>query len=82
MQPPPDLAPLVARLHRGELLALIALILVPVGAIAWSRGADGWIVGTILGLSAVLSVLAAVIIVPTVGRIRRLGKSQKGPRAE
>jgi hypothetical protein len=76
-QPPPELAPLVARLRRGELLALAALVLVPVGGVAWSRGMAGWVVGTMLGLSAVLSALAAWVIVPTVGRIRRLGRSRR-----
>jgi hypothetical protein len=67
-------------LHGGELLAAAAFALVLIGGIAWSRGAPRLVIGTFWALSAATSVLAAWRIVPTVVRIRRLGKRQQRGR--
>jgi hypothetical protein len=75
--PPPELAPLVARLRRGELLAAAAFGLALVAGIAWTRGMAGWIIIAVMATSAATSVIAALRIVPTVSAIRRLGKRER-----
>ena len=75
--PPPDLVPLLARLRRGHLLAAAAFALVLLAGLAWTRSFPGWIVLTLMAMSAATSVVAAIKIVPTVAAIRKLGKREK-----
>jgi hypothetical protein len=75
--PPPELAPLVARLRRGELLAAAAFALALVAGIAWTRGMAGWIIIALMAMSAATTAIAATRIVPTVAAIRRLGEREK-----
>lgn len=78
--PPPELAPLLARLHRGQLLAGGAFALALCAGLAWTGGAEGWLVGALVATSAVTSVVAARTIIPTVAAVRKLGKRSKGRR--
>jgi hypothetical protein len=75
--PPPELAPLVARLRRGELLAAGGFALALIAGIAWTRGMAAWIVIGLMAMSAATSVIAVVRIVPTVVAIRRLGERER-----
>jgi hypothetical protein len=78
--PPPELAPLVVRLRRGELLAAGGFALALSAGIAWTRGMAGWIVIGLMAMSAATSVIAAIKIVSTVVAIRRLGEREKRGR--
>ena len=77
LSPPPELASLVVRLRRGQLLAAAAFALALLAGLAWPQGFPGWVVLTLMVMSAATSVIAGTKIVPTVAAIRRLGKREK-----
>ena len=76
-RPPPELARLVARLRRGHLLAAAAFALALLAGLAWTQSFPGWVVLTLMAMSAATSAIAGIKIVPTVAAIRKLGKREK-----
>lgn len=84
MEPvPPEVLLLLARLRRGELLAVAAFLFVAVGAYAYARGAPGWAVGLLWAASGATSVLAAALILPVVWRLWQIKRrrDRNGPRS-
>ena len=76
-RPPPELAPLLVRLRRGHLLAAAAFALALLAGLAWTQSFPGWVVLTLMAMSAATSAIAGIKIVPTVAAIRKLGKREK-----
>lgn len=74
-----DLRPAARRFKAGHQLAIAAALLVVVGAAAKAAGAPSWLVAAIWAVVAAGAVLAAVWMVPTYVRFRRLAR-QKTPR--
>ena len=75
--PPSELAPLLARLRRGGLIAAVAFALALLAGIAWTRGMSGEIIAAVMAASAATSVIAVIKVVPTVIAIRKLTKREK-----